>query len=366
MKSITWKRSVCFTLALVLLLAAVPVFGLSASAAASWPWLSSSAYCEYVSPGKISVYRDSGLTTRGASNRSYNAYIDGGDVLKIYEITGSYTYLSYPTSSGSKTGYVKTSSLFGVSAPSEKVTSRGKVTTYKTTSGSQSGYVANGDEVYKLGSAGNGSYTLVMYTAKSGSRAYKAAFVKSSDYGTITGGSAAAPSNGSSGTSGGSRQFDVAMRLKSIAKGNLKLNSSTNMTVNQKFTGTNANEECKGYARNVFRMCFGINVGSTQGNNYMLNLVNGVSLVGSVTSMNEQNIRSLFAQARSGDFVQMRRTKGTPHSMIVFSTDTNGIYVYEANTDGNNTVKFNYYTWADLCNKNNAMSVYTATNYTLT
>lgn len=200
MKSITWKRSVCFALALVLLLAAVPVFGLSASAAASWPWLSSSAYCEYVSPGKISVYRDSGLTIRGASNRSYNAYIDGGDVLKIYEITGSYTYLSYPTSSGSKTGYVKTSSLFGVSTPSEKVTSRGKVTTYKTTSGSQSGYVASGDEVYKLGSAGNGSYTLVMYTAKSGSRAYKAAFVRSSDYSTITGGSSGSAGNVSSGT----------------------------------------------------------------------------------------------------------------------------------------------------------------------
>ena len=365
MKSITWKRSVCFALALVLLLAAVPVFGLSASAAASWPWLSSSAYCEYVSPGKISVYRDSGLTTRGASNRSYNAYIDGGDVLKIYEITGSYTYLSYPTSSGSKTGYVKTSSLFGVSTPSEKVTSRGKVTTYKTTSGSQSGYVASGDEVYKLGSAGNGSYTLVMYTAKSGSRAYKAAFVKTSDYNnTIVGNGGS--TNAAPASSGGSSRLEVALRLRNISWGRLKLNDYTDLQVGHTFVGTNSSEQCKGYARNLFKMCFGINVGSTQGNNYMLNLVNGVSLVGTVTDMNEQNVRALFRKAHIGDFVQMRRTHGGPHSMILYNCTEDGINVLEANTDGKNTISNSFYSWSDLCAKNNAMSVYTATNYTLT
>lgn len=200
MKSTMLKRVLSLALALVLTLATFPILDLSASAAASWPWLSTSSYCEYVSPGKANVYRDSSLTTRGASNKSYNAYIAGGDLLKIYEITGSYTCLSYPTSSGSKTGYVKTSTLFGVSAPNEQVTSRGKATTYKTASASsRSGYVANGDTVYKLGSTRSG-YTLVMYTAASGSRAYKVAFVKTTDYDNIivgnTGTSNAASSGG--------------------------------------------------------------------------------------------------------------------------------------------------------------------------
>lgn len=365
MKDTTLKRVLSLVLALVLTLSAFPILGLPASADVSWPWLSASNYCEYVSPGKTTVYLDSGLTTPGASGRAYNAYIAGGDTLKIYEITGSYTYLSYPTSKGSKTGYVKTSSIFGVSAPNEQVTSRGKATTYKTPStSSRSGYVASGDKVYKLGSTKSG-YTLVMYTAASGSRAYKVAFVKASDYDNIIIGSSGsgyvAPSN-----SGSSSQLDVGMRLRSITRGNLRLNDGTDLEVGHTFSGTNAKEQCKGYARNLFKMCFGVNVGSTRDNNYTLNSVNGVSLVGTVTDMNEQNVSSLFKSARTGDFVQMRRSHGGPHSMILFSADDGGVYVFEANTDGRNTIMYNHYTWADLCQKNSAMSVYTASNYTLT
>ena len=366
MKNTTSKRVLSLALALVLTLAAFPILGLSASAEASWPWLSAGGYCEYVSPGKTNVYLDTSLATQGSSGKAYNAYITKGDVLKIYQITEGYTLLGYPTSSGTRKGYVKTSTIFGVSTPIEKVTSRGKATTYQTVSeSSRSGYVDTGDDVYKLGNASNGSYTLVMYTAKSGTRAYKVAFVKTADYDNIilgdAGNSNAAPSN-----SGSSSQTDVALRLQSITDGRLRLNDSTDLQVGHTFVGTKSSEQCKGYARNLFKMCFGINVGSTQGNNYRLDSVNGVSLVGTVTDMNEQNLRTLFANARPGDFVQMRRTHGGPHSMIVYSTSADGIYVYEANTDGRNTIEYNYYTWSDLCKKNTAMSLYTATNYALT
>lgn len=202
MKNTTSKRVLSLALALVLTLAAFPLLGLSASASASWPWLSWGNYCEYVSPGKTNVYTDSSLSTQGSSGRAYNAYITRGDLLRIYHVTDDYTFLAYPTSSGYKKAYVKTSILFGVNAPIEKVTSQGKATTYKTVSeSSRSGYVAAGDDVYKLGNASNGTYTLVMYTARSDSRAYKAAFVKTGDYNSIIAGNSGSSNTASSGGS---------------------------------------------------------------------------------------------------------------------------------------------------------------------
>ncbi len=155
----------------------------AAFAAASWPGLSKSSYCEFTATKNINVYRNSACTTRGTSSpaKSYSAYIAKNDVCKIYKITTSYVDLAYPTSSGYKRGYIKRSHLLGVSAPAEAVTSKGKVTTYKTAStASYHGYVAKGDKVYKVGASG--SYTYIIYQAKSGKRAYKLAYVQTAKY----------------------------------------------------------------------------------------------------------------------------------------------------------------------------------------
>ncbi len=176
----TTKRIFALFLVLVTLCSTLAVPAL----AASWPSLSSSRYCEMRAPGKISVYRDSGLRTRGTSSpaKSYNASISQNDKIYIYKITGSYAQVNYPTSSGRRTGYVKTSTLFGVSSPSRVISSKAKVTTcWYASSSSQAGYVAAKDTVYKLGTTKNG-YVLVIYPAASGSRAYKAAFVTKADY----------------------------------------------------------------------------------------------------------------------------------------------------------------------------------------
>lgn len=364
MKIKEMQRVAALILVLALTAAAFPIFQLSAGAEAAWPYLSESSYCEYVSPGKTGVFLDDALSTPGSSGKAYNAKITAGDLLKIYEITGSYTYLAYPTSSGYRVGYVSTSTIFGVSAPKEQVTSSAKVTTYKKASSSnQSGYVAAGDTVYRLGSAGNG-YCLVMYTAASGSRAYKVAFIRESEYGSIAGASSA-PVSSASSRSGGSSKFDVVMELRRIVRGKRTLNGSTELRPDHTFVGTRANEQCKGYAKNLFLMCFGINVGSTKDNNYELNSVDGVSLVGTVNPTSEQNVRDLFANVRPGDFVQMRRNSGKPHSMIVYYTIEGGIEVLEANTDSRNTIHTASYTWEQLADYNSAISLYTATNYTL-
>ena len=95
--------------------------------------------------------------------------------------------------------------------------------------------------------------------------------------------------------------------------------------------------------------------------------------LGSKTGLNSgsaSSIQSLFTNARPGDFVQMKRQsapKGSngPHSAIVYSVTTSGVTFLEANTDGKNGIFRNTYSWADLVAKNQAMSVYTATSYSL-
>ena len=161
----------------------------------------------------------------------------------------------------------------------------------------------------------------------------------------------------------------VRSRLDAIGNGTLRYNSSTVMKIGFKFTGTRSSEQCKGYAKNVFYMCFGITPGSTQsrdkGLNHLLNSTTGMTKLGSVTNMTNSNISALFSKARPGDFVQMRRSHGGSHSAIVYSVTSSGVTFLEANLDGNNTVYLRTYTWADLCSKNAKMSVYTATYYQL-
>ena len=184
----TTKRLLSLLLALVTLCS---VIAIPAFAASTWPSLSSSGYCEMISPGKISVYRDSSLKTPGTSNpaRSYSAYVAKNDKIYILKVTESYTQLSYPTSSGRRIGFVKTSTLFGVTSPTEVITSKAKVTTYTGAStSSKSGNTAVGDTVFKLGTT-KGGYVLIMYTAVSGSRSMKAAFITKSDYEKVKGNS---------------------------------------------------------------------------------------------------------------------------------------------------------------------------------
>lgn len=103
--------------------------------------------------------------------------------------------LQYPTSSGYKTGYIRRSEVFNVSAPSECVTSKAKVNTYKPSAGSDYGYITGSDKpsgnsyygyiavndrVYACGTFD--SKVAVIYQAKSGSRAYKLGYISINDY----------------------------------------------------------------------------------------------------------------------------------------------------------------------------------------
>lgn len=159
----------------------------------------------------------------------------------------------------------------------------------------------------------------------------------------------------------------VQQRLDKIMSGELSYNKNTVMRKGKKFTGYRANEQCKGYAKNVFYLCFKITPSSTQPkpNNYKLNSTSGMKQVASYASITASNAKKLFSGARPGDFVQIRRKHTGSHSAIVYSVTSAGVIFIEANLDGKNTVYKKSYTWADLASKNAGMTVYTASKYAL-
>ena len=190
------KRTISLLLAMVLCFGAIPFFGIEASATTNWPSLSTSAYCEFIATKSIYCYRNSSCTERGTITplQSYNASISKDDLCLITGISDSWIRVAYPTSSGYKTAYIKRSELFGVSVPTECVTSQGKATVYSNINGISYGSTAKGDTVYACGTSSN--HTLVIYTAKSGSRAFKLGYVKTSDYNSIIKGVRQLLSNG--------------------------------------------------------------------------------------------------------------------------------------------------------------------------
>lgn len=328
MKTIFCKITAIMLIAVML----VPMFAAQALAAASWPSLSSSKYCEFTAASSINVYRDTSCTVRGTSSpaKSYNAYISKNDVCRILKITSSYVELQYPTSSGYRTGYIKRSALLGVSAPTASVTSQGKVTTYTTAGGKSYGYVAKGDTVYACGQSGQ--YTAVIYQAKSGSRAYKLAYVKTSEYNsTIAPAKQSSSSSSSSASTSSSWDSKVGKTVAAIKSGSsygYYYNSQGNISAAGGYTG-----ECTWYAFGRFYEVNNIALKSAPDAKKWLSKNEGDSRVKVVYGASKIASKSIAV-----------RTSGTyGHVMFIehvtFNKDGSPAYVYftECNADGNST-----------------------------
>lgn len=160
----------------------------------------------------------------------------------------------------------------------------------------------------------------------------------------------------------------ITQRLNAMINGSYGSNTYKTGT---RYAGAYSSEQCKGFAKKVHMVLFGYNIGSTKSkpNNYQINIVSkNTSLVGSLTSLaskSDGSVRNLFASARPGDFIQVRRSHGGSHSMIFLSADANGVSVYECNVDGRNGIRTATYSWNKFRSDNTAVSVYTARNYYL-
>lgn len=164
-------------------------------------------------------------------------------------------------------------------------------------------------------------------------------------------------------TGNSSAESKITARLQSMMNGSYDNNT---YKVNTTYTGPYAHEECKGFAKRIHQILFGFNIGSTKGNKYEINYSSNNSIkVGTLTSLSDSALRNLFNKARPGDFIQVKRNHGGPHSMIFLSADANGVTVYESNVVAPNYIEKKTYEWGQFRSANAAVSVYTAKDYTL-
>lgn len=153
-----------------------------------------------------------------------------------------------------------------------------------------------------------------------------------------------------------------------------QLYSTNGYRLNTRYTGSG---QCRGFANKVYQTLFAVGyIGGYTNDNYGAASYPSSYSVGSIRNFaaNDVNsVRNLFNKAKPGAFVQIgrryklnsSRSAAAPHSAIVVSVDSNGVTFYEANTDGKNTIKKNYYTWAQLADRNKGYTIYLPNTYRL-
>lgn len=327
---------------------------------------------------KVYAYSNSSL-----SKKQTSYYIDTySDQIVITDISsnGKAVYVTYPTSSGKyRSKWFKTDDILGIkSVDIREYEAKQKLTVYRMSSSSKVksyGSISKGDDCINLGKhiVSNKNYYVTIYpiskTKVNGITVrHKIALCTIAGYNDpyFEDTKIIDPSTNNSSTS--SREEEIATKLKSMMNGN---SYDGDYEVGTKYTGPYYKEQCKGFAKSVFQELFGYNIGSTQsrssGNNYKLNYNSSkTKYVGAVTDITDDStkeLKKLFEDARPGDFVQMRRHHGGSHSAIVVSVSSSKIVFVEANVDGNNGIIKKSYTWADLCDDNEAMSLYTDKKY---
>ncbi|MBR3691060.1 MAG: hypothetical protein IKL97_08210 [Eggerthellaceae bacterium] len=330
---------------------------------------------------KVYAYTNSSLTEKTSS--SYiDTYTDKVVITDI-SISGKAVKATYPTSSGKyKSKWFATDDILGIEAVDiREYTAQHKLSVYRMSSSSDvkfTGYISVDDNCINLGrhSVGDTNYYVTIYPISEAevngiTVRHKIALSPIAGYHRLS----SKPceiidpaANKSAPSTRSAREDEVAATLEAMMNGT---SHDGAYEVNTKYEGPYSHEQCKGFAKSVFQELFGYNIGSTQsrssGENYKLNHSSSKTVyVGSVADISNDStaeLEKLFIDARPGDFVQMRRDHGGSHSAIVVSVSSSKLTLVEANVDGNNGIIKKAYTWSELCDSNEAMSLYTAKNY---
>ena len=348
----------------------------------------------------IQMYAESQLNTYNNINQSQRAgYADGGtDLIKVYRYSNGWLQVQHP-GAGNRlvTRWCKANELFADPNYSNRgVHINGSQTVYRTSNGNtQFGSVSN-EDVIVLGERNNRQQ--ILYLLNNG-QGYKVGWINKSQ---------PTPTPTPSGDANGDGRVDTndlnLVKQKifgnnvSIIVANVDFDgngqiTATDLSTLQQLINSGNNipaklqelinkwkdttwknhtylagvMECKEFASYIFDQMYGVGYigsGSVSNNpqNYLINLANPsrVALVSYKTDLSATTAQQLFAAAKAGDFVQIRRRSGGPHSGIFVQRTNNGIVLFEANADGKNSIKTNSYSYGDLANKNYAMSLYRA------
>lgn len=123
--------------------------------------------------------------------------------------------------------------------------------------------------------------------------------------------------------------------------------------------------QCYGFAKLVIYKVFGAS--NQSGYTYRTwkydgTPTSGMEVIGSVTSYSSSNIKSLLSKAKCGDVLQFNTTK--QHSMIVYQVDSDGVWIYDCNWDGNCGISLRKSSFGAWSGRNsNKLTLLRANNY---
>ena len=142
-------------------------------------------------------------------------------------------------------------------------------------------------------------------------------------------------------------------------------------------TRYNGGGECRGFANKVYNRLFGLaGLYEYTSNNYGATSYPGSHIVGQLHDFgagDANSVKNLFWEVKPGAIIQMgrrhklnsKKNAPKPHTAIFFyaASDGSGCAFYEANADGRGTIQVNFYSWADLADRNKGFTVYEPDNY---
>ncbi len=129
--------------------------------------------------------------------------------------------------------------------------------------------------------------------------------------------------------------------------------------------------QCKGFANKIYKEMFGLDLPRYTEQKNVLEHTAAVKVVKEILQYpTVDELKEMFKQGRTGDIIQGRKTS-LQHTMVFIYADDNGVCVYDANSDGNNTIKQHTLTYNDIANGGPTngnpyrygISLYTAPNY---
>ena len=353
----------------------------------------------------LQCYADHQINTYNSPGAAKRAgYISANvDLIRITQVRGDgWCYGSYPGAGGRRVSrWFKITDVYADAGYTNRsVNVRGKQTVYRTHSGGATlGSVSNNEGVIVV--ADNGSRAQIVYRLDNG-MGYKLGWILSSSVPPV-------PQDVKKGDINGDgvvnrKDLELLQQYRQKGKytavgdfdenGQLTLadfssllqivneneDNATNIPANlqnlinkwnntiwRNHTYLSNVKECKEFASFIFDQMYHVGYiggGSTSSNakNYLINLSNPskVGLRGYRINISAASAQDLFRSAKAGDFVQIRRRNGGPHSGIFVNRTANGIILFEANADGKNSIRTNSYTYSALASRNYAMSLYYA------
>lgn len=166
----------------VLVLTVTTMEGSAGTVRAAVPALSGKSYVRTytLSAGtNTPVYADASLKRRGtvSPRKYYNAYISPSDEVYVYSMAKDVAYISYPTSSGRRYGYIRASAITSNNYSKDVRKSSGSFKTYIRPGSKAYGSVAKGDNVYTV--ASEKGYKQIIYPVGT---LWKMAWVTDTDY----------------------------------------------------------------------------------------------------------------------------------------------------------------------------------------